>query len=162
MLAEFACANLAATSSAVNLLSSGVVICLLLSSILFSRTAQTVIAATLIILGILFITSFILALKVALVAKISGILSSICFILVYTSFFTTSFFTTSLSLLKSTNLSTSNLFTLFFKLLKLVGRFFNLSISNLSTLDFKLAKSVKSVKPDVSAPVAFLKSAFVA
>ena len=45
-----------------------------------------------------------------------------------------SFFTTSLSLLKSTgkstNLSTSNLSTLLFKLLKLVRRLFNLSISN--------------------------------
>ena len=55
-------------------------------------------------LGILFLTLFTLALKVALVAKlvISGILSSICLILVlYTSFLTKSFFTTSLSLLKS-------------------------------------------------------------
>ena len=61
-------------------------------------------------------------------------------------FLATSFFTASLSLLKSTgtgtNLSTSNLSTLFFKLLKLVGTFFNLSISNSSTLDFKLAKYV--------------------
>ena len=44
----------------------------------------------------------------------------------------TSFFNTSLSLLKSTctNLSTSNLSTLLFKLLKLDGTFFDLSISN--------------------------------
>ena len=41
-----------------------------------------------------------------------------------------------------TNLSTSNLSTLLFKLFKLVGTFFNLSMSNLSTSDFKLAKSV--------------------
>ena len=78
-------------------------------------------------LGISPLTSFILALREALVAKlvISGILSSIFFILVlYTSFLTTSVFTTSLSLLKLTgtgaNLSTSNLSTLLFKLLKLV------------------------------------------
>ena len=57
-------------------------------------------------LGISPLTSFILALREALVAKlvISGILSSIFFILaLYTSFLTTSFFTTSLSLLKSIN-----------------------------------------------------------
>ena len=78
-------------------------------------------------LGISPLTSFILALREALVAKlvISGILSSIFFILVlYTSFLTTSVFTASLSLLKLTgtgaNLSTSNLSTLLFKLLKLV------------------------------------------
>ena len=62
----------------------------------------------------------------------------------YTSFLTTSFFTTSLSLLKSTgrgtNLSTSYLSDLLFKLLKLVRTFFGLSISNLFTVDFKLAK----------------------
>ena len=64
------------------------------------------------------LTSFILALRDALVAKLtSGILSSIFFILaLYTSFLTTSFFTTSLSLIKSTgtgtNLSTCNLSTL--------------------------------------------------
>ena len=38
------------------------------------------------------------------------------------------------------NLSTSNLSTLLFKLLRPLGTFFNLSISNLLTLDFKLAK----------------------
>ena len=46
-----------------------------------------------------------------------------------TSFLMTSFYTTSISLLKSTgadtNLSTSNLSTLLFKLYKLVGIFFN-------------------------------------
>ena len=81
----------------------------------------------------MFLTLFILALRVVLVAKlvISGILSSIFFILaLYTSFLTTSFFTTSLSLLKSTgtgtNLSTSNLSALIYllKLFKLVGTFF--------------------------------------
>ena len=69
-------------------------------------------------------------------------------------------------LLKSTgtgtNLSTSNLSTLLIKLLKLVDKFFNLSISNLSPLDFKLAQSTFSADHDVSTPVAFFKSAFVA
>ena len=73
----------------------------------------------------------------------SGILSSIFFILaLYTSFLTTSFFTTLLSLHKSTgtgtNLSTFNLSILLFKLLKLAGKFLKLLISNLSTFDFKL------------------------
>ena len=73
-------------------------------------------------LGILFstavrgspLTSFILALRVVLVAKlvISGILSSIFFILaLYTSFLTTSSFTTSLNLLKSTGTGKNNLST---------------------------------------------------
>ena len=77
--------------------------------------------------------SFILALRETLVAKlvILGILSSIFLILaLYTSYLTTSFFTKSRSLLKSTKtgttLSTSNLSTLLFKLLKLVATFFNL------------------------------------
>ena len=56
---------------------------------------------------------------------ISGISSSIFFVLaLYTSFLTKSFFTTLLSLLKSTGTGT------------------NSSISNSSTSDFKLAKSV--------------------
>ena len=84
-------------------------------------------------LGISFLTSFVLILIAALVAKlvISSILASIFLVLpVYTSFSTTSFFTKSLSLLKSTgvgtNLSSSKLSTLLFKLLTLVGTFFNL------------------------------------
>ena len=79
---------------------------------------RAVVVAKLVILGISFLTSFILALSVVLVAKlvISGILSSVFFILaLYTSFLTTSLFTTPLSLLKSTGtgtiLSTSNLST---------------------------------------------------
>ena len=53
------------------------------------------------------------------------------------------FFTTSFSLIKlGTNLSTSNLSTLHFKLLKLLSTIFNLSIFNLSTSDFKIAKLV--------------------
>ena len=77
----------------------------------------------LVILGISPLTWFILALRVVLVAKlvISGILSSIFLILaLYTSFLTTTFSTASPSLLKSTrtgtNLSTSYLSTLLFKL----------------------------------------------
>ena len=84
-------------------------------------------------LGISFLTSFVLILIAALVAKlvIPSILASIFLVLpVYTSFSTTSFFTKSLSLLKSTgvgtNLSSSKLSTLLFKLLTLVGTFFNL------------------------------------
>ena len=45
---------------------------------------------------------------------------------------------------------------------KLVGTFFNLSLSNLSTSDFKLAKSTFLEKADVSTPVAFFKSDFIA
>ena len=88
----------------------------LTSYILVLRAA---VVAKLIILCISFLTSFILVLRVVLVAKlvISGILSSIFFILsLYTSFLTASFFTTSHSLLKSkgtgTNLSTFVYFTL--------------------------------------------------
>ena len=88
-----------------------------------------------------------LGLRVVLVFKlvISGILSSISLILsLYTSFLRTSFFTTPLSLLKSTgagtNLSSSNLSILLFKLFKPVGIFSNLSISSLSTSDIKLLK----------------------
>ena len=81
-------------------------------------------------------------------------------------FFNNISFTTPLSLLKSagtgTNLSTSNLSTLLFKLLKLLGTFFNLLISNLSTLDFKLAKPTFLAHFDITTPVAFFKSDFVA
>ena len=61
--------------------------------------------AKLLILGISPLTSFVLTLRKALVAKLvtSGVLYSIFFILaLYTTFLTTSFFTPSLSLLKST------------------------------------------------------------
>ena len=47
-------------------------------------------------------------------------------------------------------------------MLKLVETFFSLSISNLSILDFKLAKSTFLAKDDVSIPVSFFKSVFVA
>ena len=102
----------------------------------FILELRAVVVAMLLILGISFLTSFILALRVILVAKlvISGVLSSIFLILaLYKSFLTTS-----------------------------VGTFFSLSMSNLSTLDFKLAKSTFLANLDVSTPVAFFKSAFVA
>ena len=77
--------------------------------------------AKLVILGVLFLTSLILALKIELVVKlvISGILSSIFLVIALSAcFLTTSHFPTSLKLLKSTgngtNLSTSNLSTFFF------------------------------------------------
>ena len=84
-----------------------------------------VVADKLIKLGISPITSFILTLRIVLVAKlvISGIPSSISLILaLYTSLVTTSVFTTSLGLLKSTGAGT------------------NLPTSNLSTLLLKLLK----------------------
>ena len=62
----------------------------------------------------------------------------------YTVFLRTSFFATSLSLLKSTGTGTS------------------LSISKLSTSAFKLTKSDFAADLDVSIPVTFFKSAFVA
>ena len=113
----------------------------------FILALRAVIAAKLVILGSSPLTSFILELRVVLVAKlvISAILSSMFFYLrVIYIFLTISFLTASLSLLKSTGtgtyLSTSNLSILLFKFFKLVGTFFNLSISNLFTPDFKLAK----------------------
>ena len=118
-----------------------------------------------VILGISPLTSFILALRVVLVATlvIYGILTSILLIFALNSIFLTSlFFTTLLSLLKSTgavsNFPISNLSTLFFKLLKLVGSLFNLSISNLSTSAFKQTKSDFAANLDVSIPVAFFRS----
>ena len=54
----------------------------------------------------------------------------------------------------------SNLSTLFFKLLKLLGIFFNLSISNLSISDFKLAKPFFLAKVDASTPVAIFQICF--
>ena len=77
---------------------------LLTLGILFSTTVRAVVVARLVILGISPLTSFILALRVVLGAKLvmSVILSLLLFILaLYTSFLTTSFFTASLSLLKS-------------------------------------------------------------
>ena len=72
-------------------------------------------------------------------------------------FFNNFFSTTSLNFIKSTgtgfNLSTSNLYTLLFKLFRTVGTLSNLSISNLSISDFKLAKSAFLANFNVSAPV---------
>ena len=67
---EFACASLAAKFYAVNLLSSGVVIYLLWSGILFLTAVRAVVLTKLVILGILFLTSFILALREAVVPKL--------------------------------------------------------------------------------------------
>ena len=63
LLAKFAGATLAAKFSADNLLNSGVVIYLLWSGILFSRVVRAVVVAKFVILDILFLTSFILALR---------------------------------------------------------------------------------------------------
>ena len=69
-------------------------------------------------------------------------------------------------LLKSTgtgtNLSISNLSTLFFKLLKLFGKLFHLSISNFSTSAFRLAKFDFNAKLEVSTWEMFLVSVYVA
>ena len=136
--------------------------------ILFSTVVRAAVVAKFVTTGISPLSSFILALRVVLVAKlvISGILSLVFFYLsiIYiflTTYVLLTFFTASLGLPKSTeigtNLSTSNLLTLLFKLLKSVGTSFNLSISNLSTLDFKLAKSTFLAKYDVLPPAAFFK-----
>ena len=84
-------------------------------------------------LGVSALASFILTLRVVLVAKlvISGILSSIFFILaLHSVFLTTSFFTKLLTLRKSvgvvSNFVIPNLYTLRFKLLKSVDTLFNL------------------------------------
>ena len=100
---------------------------LLLTS--FILALKTVVVAKLVILGISFLTSFIFALRVVSVAKLAipGVLSAIFFILALDASFLTTLFTTSLSFLKSTGtgttLSTSNL-----------SAFFNLSVSNLSRI----------------------------
>ena len=97
--------------------------------ILFSTAVNVEIVAKPVILGISFLTSFSFVLRLLLVAKllISGILSSIFFILaLYSVFLTTSFLTTSLNLLKSVgtgaNSSISSLSTVVFNLLKLFGK----------------------------------------
>ena len=69
---------------------------LLWSGVLFSTVIRTVVVAELVVLGILFLTSFILALRLALVHKLvtSGILFSISISLLLTlfaSFLTKSF-----------------------------------------------------------------------
>ena len=69
MFAKFACANRVAKFSAVNLLNSGVVLYLPWSGVLFSIAVRAVVVvvvvvvAKLVMLGILFLTSFMLALR---------------------------------------------------------------------------------------------------
>ena len=70
LLATFACANLAAKSSLVNSLNSGVAIYLLWSGILFSTAVRAIVGPKSVILGILILISFILALRAAVVAKL--------------------------------------------------------------------------------------------
>ena len=67
---------------------------LLTLGILFPTVVRTAVVAKLVILGISYLTSFILALRIVLIAKLimSGMLSSIYLILaLYTSFLTTTF-----------------------------------------------------------------------
>ena len=70
MLAKFACANPAVKFSAVNLLNSGLVIYLLRSGILFSTAVRAVAVANFVILFILLLTSFILASRAVVAAKL--------------------------------------------------------------------------------------------
>ena len=68
LVPKFACFNLAVKFSAVNLLNSGAAIYLLWSGFLFSTAVRAVLVAKLVILGISFLNSFILALRLVLVA----------------------------------------------------------------------------------------------
>ena len=68
LVSKFACFNLAVKFSDVNLLSSGAAIYLLWSGFLFSTVVRAVLVAKLVILGISFLNSFILALRLVLVA----------------------------------------------------------------------------------------------
>ena len=70
MLPKFAFANPAVKLSAVNLLNSGVVIYLLRSGILFSTAVRAVAVANFVILFILLLTSFILASRAVVAAKL--------------------------------------------------------------------------------------------
>ena len=103
---------------------------LLTLCISFLTALRAVLVAKLVILVISPLNSYILPSKVVLVAtlQISGILSSIFFILaLYTSFLTTSFLQHHLIFLNRqeqvNSLSASNLSTLLFKLPKLGGNF---------------------------------------
>ena len=69
MLATFTYANLAVKFSAVNLLNFGVVIYLLRIGILFSAAVRAVVVAKLVMLGVLFLISFVLALRALVVAN---------------------------------------------------------------------------------------------
>ena len=97
---------------------------LLILGILFSTAVNEEVVARSVILGISFFTSIIFVLRLVLVTKllISGILSSIFFILaLYSVFLTTSFLSRLLNLPKSTGtgtyLSISSLTTLVFNFL---------------------------------------------
>ena len=81
MLAKFPCANLAPKFSAVNLLNFGVLIYLLWVDISFSTAVRAVVVAKFVILGILFLTSFILVLREAIVAKLVIIILGISFLI---------------------------------------------------------------------------------
>ena len=69
MLATFTYANLAVKFSAVNLLNFGIVIYLLWIGILFSAAVRAVVVAKLVMLGVLFLISFVLALRALVVAN---------------------------------------------------------------------------------------------
>ena len=69
MLATFTYANLAVKFSAVNLLNFGVMIYLLWIGILFSAAVRAVVVAKLVMLGVLFLISFVLALRALVVAN---------------------------------------------------------------------------------------------
>ena len=69
MLATFTYANLAVKFSAVNLLNFGVMIYLLWIGILFSAAVRAVVVAKLLMLGVLFLISFVLALRALVVAN---------------------------------------------------------------------------------------------
>ena len=103
---------------------------LFLTSFILALRA-VVIVAKLVILGISFLASFILALRVVLVASlVSGILSSIFVVLaLYTSFLTISFLLHHLVYLNQQKqvLVYQHLIYLLFKLLKLCGTFFYLT-----------------------------------
>ena len=60
------------------------------------------------------------------------------------------------------NFPVYNLSTFLFKLLEPLAASYNLSISILFTSNLKLPKSVLLAKSDVSTPVSYYKSAFVA
>ena len=70
LVAKFSCFNHAVTFSAVNLLNSGVVIYLPWTDISFSTPIRAVVLTKLLILDILFLTSFILTVRETLVTKL--------------------------------------------------------------------------------------------
>ena len=114
----------------------------------------------LLILGIVFSS----AVNAEVVAKplILSILFSISVILAVQSNFQTSPLVSGIFFSKSDLSYTVFLHFYYISLLKSTGAGTNLSISNLSTSAFKLAKSNLAASLDVSIPVVFFKSAFVA